>query len=169
MNDNPNDKGTGLLQRLKARGIKEPPLDLSSIYRVFASARWSPDEADTDDDAGQKPERAAVVQPERERELLLLDDAAAYLNVTDDQVSAFVADGTLDYINVGRGTKRPRYRFTKQDLDAFIDRRRQKEVECRSTKNRTPRSITSTSNTKVIGFTARRAAQLAGKPKPSKP
>ena len=96
MNDNPNDKGTGLLQRLKARGIKEPPLDLSSIYRVFASARWSPDEADTDDDAGQKPERAAVVQPERERELLLLDDAAAYLNVTADQVSAFVADGSLE-------------------------------------------------------------------------
>ena len=91
MNDNPNDKCSGLLQRLKERGIKEPPLDLSSIYRVIASARWSPDEADTDDDAGQKPERAAVVKPEREGELLLLDDAAAYLNVTDDQVSAFVA------------------------------------------------------------------------------
>ena len=69
-------------------------------------------------------------------ELLTLDQAAAYLNITDEQVAAFIADGTLDYINVGRGKKRPRYRFTKQDLDAFIERRRQREVQCLSTSTR---------------------------------
>ena len=36
-------------------------------------------------------------------------------------------------------------RFTKQDLDAFIERRRQKEVPCLSTSKRSRRSITSTS------------------------
>ena len=75
--------------------------------------------------------------PDSDTALLTLDQAAAYLNITDDQVAAFVADGTLDYINVGRGKKRPRYRFTKQDLDAFIERRRQKEVPCLSTRSRT--------------------------------
>ncbi len=40
--------------------------------------------------------------------LLTLREAAAYLNITDEQVAAFVADGALDYINVGRGNKRPR-------------------------------------------------------------
>jgi excisionase family DNA binding protein len=102
-------------------------------------------------------------------ELLTVDQAAAYLGITDDQVAAFVRDGSLDYINVGRGTKRPRIRFTKPDLDGFIDRRRQKEVVCLSTKRKTRRSITSTSNSVVVGFVDRRNAQRAAKPKPSKP
>jgi excisionase family DNA binding protein len=100
--------------------------------------------------------------------LLMIGQAAAYLGITEDQVAAFVQDGELDYINVGRGKKRARYRFTIPDLDAFIERRRRREVLCRSSESRTPRIITSTSSTKVIGFTALRAAQLAGKPKPSK-
>jgi excisionase family DNA binding protein len=36
-------------------------------------------------------------------ELLTIDQAASYLGITDDQTAAFVADGALDYINVGRG------------------------------------------------------------------
>ncbi len=102
-------------------------------------------------ESGEDAERVEPVKrrkadiPDSDTALLTLDQAAAYLNITDDQVAAFVADGTLDYINVGRGKKRPRYRFTKQDLDAFIERRRQKEVACLSTSKRSPRSTTSTS------------------------
>ena len=110
-----------------------------------------------------------MVQPERERELLLLDDAAAYLNVTADQVAAFVQDGELDYINVGRGIKRPRYRFTKQDLEEFIERRRQREVQCLSTNQPKSPFYHFDFQIGVIGFTALRTAQLARKPKPSKP
>jgi excisionase family DNA binding protein len=101
--------------------------------------------------------------------LLTRNQAAAYLNITDEQMAAFIKDGTLDYINVGRGTKRPRYRIAKQDLDAFIERRRQKEVQCLSTSKRSPRSTTMPSKSVVVGFTALRNAQLARKPKPSKP
>ena len=55
-------------------------------------------------------EDAEPVEPANSDDgLLTLDQAAAYLNITDEQVAAFIADGTLDYINVGRGNKRPRY------------------------------------------------------------
>ena len=67
-------------------------------------------------------------------ELLTIDQAAAYLDITDDQVAAFVQDGELSYINMGRGKKRARYRFTIPDLQAFIEHRRRREVFCRSTK-----------------------------------
>lgn len=43
----------------------------------------------------------------------LLDpkEAAARLNITEEQVRAFARDGDLKFINMGRGAKRPRYRF----------------------------------------------------------
>jgi excisionase family DNA binding protein len=112
-----------------------------------------------------KPEPVKPTTPTVE--LLTLHYAAGYLNVTTDQVLAFIADGSLDYINVGRGKKRRRYRFSKQDLDAFIEHRRQREaVPCRSTKS--VASTNSISGSRVIGFSALRAAQLAKKQKPSK-
>lgn len=101
-------------------------------------------------------------------ELLTLDQAATYLNITADQVAAFVQDGALDYINLGRGKKKRRIRFTKQDLDAFIEHRRQREVQCLSTGPSSRRSTPSTSGTVVSDFLGLRAAQLARKPKPSK-
>jgi hypothetical protein len=101
--------------------------------------------------------------------LLLIDQAAAYLGTTSDQVAAFVADGELSYINLGRGKKRARYRFTVPDLQEFIERRRRREVLCQSTSPKSRRTTSSTSRSEVIGFMAARAAQLAGKPKPSKP
>ena len=77
-------------------------------------------------------------------------------------------ESELRYIDVGRGgKKRPRIRPDIADLDDFIERR--KRTLCLSTNARTPRSTISTSSSKVIGFTARRSAQLAGKPKRSKP
>jgi hypothetical protein len=101
-------------------------------------------------------------------ELLLIDQAAAYLGTTSDQVAAFVQGGELSYINLGRGKKRARYRFTIPDLQEFIERRRRREVLCRSTSPKSHRTTTSTSRSEVIGFMAARAAQLAGKPKPTK-
>ena len=99
--------------------------------------------------------------------LLTIDQAAAYLGITEDQVAGFVQDGELSYINVGRGKKRARYRFTIPDLQAFIEHRRRREVSCRSTNPKGHRITTSTFRSEVIGFMAARAAQLAGKPKPS--
>jgi excisionase family DNA binding protein len=100
--------------------------------------------------------------------LLMIGQAAAYLGITDDQVAAFVQDGELGYINLGRGKKRARYRFTIPDLQDFIERRRRREVLCRSTSPKGHRTTTSTSRPEVIGFMAARAAQLGKKPKPTK-
>ena len=100
--------------------------------------------------------------------LLVIGQAAAYLGITDDQVAAFVQDGELSYINVGRGKKRARYRFTIPDLQAFIEHRRRREVFCQSTSPKSRRTTTSTARSEVIGFMAARAAQLGKKPKPSK-
>ncbi|WP_456628956.1 helix-turn-helix domain-containing protein [Bradyrhizobium sp. URHC0002] len=97
---------------------------------------------------------------------LSINDAAQYLGITSDQVRAFIDDGELKYINVGRGKKRPRIRLTKADLDEFIERRTQRESpSCPSTNQRSQRRTTgSTSKSEADGFMARRAAQLAKKP-----
>ena len=100
--------------------------------------------------------------------LLVIGQAAAYLGITEDQVAGFVQDGELSYINVGRGKKRARYRFTIPDLQAFIEHRRRREVLCRSTSPKGHRSTTSTSRPEVIGFMAARVAQLGKRPKPTK-
>ena len=155
-----SDKTT-LLQRLRAQGAP-PTRDMSYIDRVcdrmIAAAANSA--------LTQKLDVAP--KPKREAKLLTLDDAAQHLNVTSDQVTAFVQDGELRYINVGRGKKRPRMRFTVADLDEFIEARRRRDVACQSTRNPTHRSTTSTSKSEVIGFTALRAARLAGTRKNSK-
>jgi hypothetical protein len=120
--------------------------------------------------AKPKPaETGEIEPPARQDGLFTMREAAAHLNVTDEQLAGFLGDGALSYINVGRGKLRPRIRFTKQDLDAFIEQRRQREASCPSTRGRTARSITTTSSSKVIGFAARRNELLAKKRKPSKP
>src|SRR5205823_2559582 len=99
----------------------------------------------------------------------LLDgkEAAKRLNITEDQLAALVQDGELSYINVGRGKKRPRRRYTQRDLEELIERRRRREA-CLSGSPRTHRSTDTTSGSAVVGFTALRNAQLAKKPRPSK-
>jgi hypothetical protein len=99
---------------------------------------------------------------------LSLEDGARYLDITPDQFRAFVKDGEIDYINVGRGKKRPRMRFTIEDLNDFIERRKRRDTACLSTGKSTRHSTISTSSSNVVGFSARRAAQLARKPKSSK-
>ena len=54
-------------------------------------------------------------------------EAAERLHTSVEQLTAFVRDGELKYINLGRGKKRPRRMFTDEDLDEFIERRTRKE------------------------------------------
>src|SRR4051812_16428507 len=100
--------------------------------------------------------------------LMNRETAAEWLCISEDQVAELAHRGELRYINVGRGQKRARMRFTEEDLEEFVARRRRREV-CLSTSPKSHRITISTSRSEVIGFTAVRAAQLAGKPKPTKP
>ena len=114
---------------------------------------------------------ASAIKPNRSRKptlggLLPPSQAADRLNVTVEQLFAFVRDGELRYVNVGRGSKRPRYAFTDADIQELIDKRKTREVPCPCTSPKSPRRISgTTSRSLVVGFTARRAQQLAAKRK----
>ena len=96
--------------------------------------------------------------------LLMPREAAERLGITVEQLSAFVHDGELHYVNVGRGSKRPRYRFTEADINELIEKRKELGKKCQSTDPKSPRRTSgSTSKSLVVGFTARRAAQIAAK------
>jgi len=90
-------------------------------------------------------------------------EQAARLKITVEQLAALTADGEIGYINVGRGKKRPRRRYTPEDEQEFLDRRRRREV-CLSTSISAPRNTNSISKSKVIGFMAQRNARRAKKP-----
>src|SRR6516165_10209248 len=68
---------------------------------------------------------------------------------------------------VKHGTKRLRRMFADADLDEFITNQTRKDVPCPSTRTETVarRISTTTSKCEVIGFTARRNARRAAKPK----
>jgi excisionase family DNA binding protein len=102
--------------------------------------------------------------------LLTLAEAAARLHVTAEKVRTYVRDGELQYINVGHGRKRPRYRFSDTDIDELIEKRKQRDIPPCQFSNPKSRatSIGTTSKSQVIGFTAQRNARLAKKPKNSK-
>src|SRR6266581_8213548 len=94
-------------------------------------------------------------------------EAAARLQISAKQLRAFVRSGELRYVNVGRGSKKPRIRFTDADLTEFIAARTQRNnPPCPSTNLRTRRTTFMTSSSEVIGFQARRNARAAEKPKP---
>ena len=94
-----------------------------------------------------------------------LKQAARKLGISEDQTRGLIEDGELQFINLGRGKKRPRMRFTEADLDELIERRRRKITPCLSTNRRNHRIGNSTSKPEVIGFMARRNAQIAKTPK----
>ena len=93
--------------------------------------------------------------------------AAERLGVSVKTLQGYVSDGELRYISVGRGAKKVRRKFTDEDIDDFIERRAQRDMPCRSTGTGTARSTTTTSSSKVIGFTALRDARASEKLKPS--
>jgi len=94
-------------------------------------------------------------------------EAAAKLGCSIKTLNGHVASGALRYVVIGHGTKRPRIRFTDADLDEFIANQTRKDVACPPTSPKTVarRISTTTSKCEVIGFTARRNARRAAKPK----
>jgi len=89
--------------------------------------------------------------------------AACRLGISTKTLKGHVDDGELRYINVGRGKKKTRRMFTGSDLDEFIERRGRRDVPCQSTNIKKVRSTTSTSSSKVIGFTDLRDARTREK------
>jgi excisionase family DNA binding protein len=90
--------------------------------------------------------------------------AAAELQVTVRQVRGLVHDGELRYINVGRGSKKPRMRFADDDLAEFKERRRRREA-CLSGATKNHPTINTRSPSEVIGFAARHKQRTAAKRK----
>jgi hypothetical protein len=94
-------------------------------------------------------------------------EAARKLRCSVKTLNAHVAAGALRYVDIGRGRKRARKMFTDSDLNEFIANQSRKDVPCPSTRTETVvrRISISTSKCEVIGFTARRNARRAAKPK----
>jgi hypothetical protein len=94
-------------------------------------------------------------------------EAAAKLGCSIKTLNGHVARGDLRYVDVGLGKKRVRRMFTDADLNEFITAQTRKDVACPPTSPKTVarRTSISTSKCEVIGFTARRNARRAAKPK----
>src|SRR5271165_2204110 len=103
------------------------------------------------------------------RDLMDSKEAARRLSITEEQLGALVQDGEISYINVGRGKKRPRRRYTEEDLAEFLERRRRREASCQYTRTSGPRSTLTTSSSTVVGFMAQRNARTGKTPSDAKP
>ena len=100
-------------------------------------------------------------------ELRTPQEAAAKLRCSVKTLRMHVRSGALKYVNIGRGTKRPRYRFADADLADFIlNQTRRNAHPCLSTGQRARRSTSSISCGEVIAFTALQSERAAAKPKP---
>lgn len=97
--------------------------------------------------------------------LLTPAEAAAKLRCSIKTLKGHIATGAVRYVIIGHGSKRPRKMFTDSDLDEFIAAQTRKDFPCPSTAPAKRLIGISTSNTEVIGFTARRNARLGVKPK----
>ncbi|WP_371748354.1 helix-turn-helix domain-containing protein [Bradyrhizobium sp. CCBAU 53338] len=94
-------------------------------------------------------------------------DAARYLGVSVKTLLAFVRDGELKYIHLGRGRKKIRRGFDLQDIEEFKQSRTRRDMPCQFTGTTSAASTISTSRSKVIGFTARRELRMSEKRRPS--
>jgi hypothetical protein len=97
--------------------------------------------------------------------LLTAAQAAAKLNCSIKTLLAHVDAGELKYVTIGRGTKRPRKKFTVGDLDEFIANQTRKDSPCLSTASPGRRSGTTISSTKVTAFSDLQRKRLDAKPK----
>jgi Helix-turn-helix domain len=94
------------------------------------------------------------------------EQAADFLQCSPKQVHAHAKSGELRYVDIGRGSKRPRRRFMDTDLIDFAERRTRREAPtCLSTNLKAHRITTSTSKCEVVDFSALRSAVIAGKQK----
>ncbi|MAU19183.1 MAG: DNA-binding protein [Martelella sp.] len=97
--------------------------------------------------------------------LLTADQAASYLNISKKQLAHLTQAGSLRWINIGLGEKRPTRRYTRADLDEFIDARRR---ECQSTSDQARRHTLTTSSSGVVDFRGKLAQLRSGKQSASK-
>ena len=100
--------------------------------------------------------------------LLKPQEVAQRLGCTVKTLLGHVQDGSLRYVNVGRGEIRPRYMFAESDLAEFEEARRRRNgraMPCRSTGQKAVHSTNTTSSGEVIAFTALRNKQASAKPK----
>src|SRR5215831_14363000 len=92
-------------------------------------------------------------------------EVAARLRCSRKTLNEHVRLGTLRYVVVGCGSKRPRRMFTDADVKEFIERQTRRNMPCPSTSQKARRSTTTTSGGEVTAFTALRDERTAGKPK----
>src|SRR5262245_33870793 len=97
--------------------------------------------------------------------LLTTKEVAADLQCSRKTLLGHVKDGSLRYVNVGRGEVRPTYRFFSDDVAEFKLRRAKRDAPCRSISTKRRRSGISTSKCEIIAFTALRDAGTDGKPR----
>jgi excisionase family DNA binding protein len=97
--------------------------------------------------------------------LLTPSEAAIDLKCSIKTLLGYVKDGSIRYVNVGRGSVKRSYRFHPADLAEFKERRAQRDAPCQPTNPRRHRSGTSISSFGVIDLTALRAAGIAAKQK----
>ena len=86
-------------------------------------------------------------------DLLSPDQAAAKLDISTKTLREHVRAGEIAFIPTGRGEKRMRMKFDERDILEFIERRRKRL--CPSISQPKAHTTTTTSSSKVIGFTAR--------------
>ena len=119
--------------------------------------------AETCRDIGLRPARAPRERKPDPQGLLTFARAAARLGVSERTLRKLVDDGEVAYVDVGGGKKRRSMRFTPQDIEAFLAKRRGTACRSRSVAS----SGTTSSSIGVIDFAALRAARASAKPKSS--
>ena len=97
--------------------------------------------------------------------LLTAAEAALDLECDEEQLIAFIRDGELHYVNLGRGSKRPRYRLQKKMSPRSSSNAKREGANVGLIERRSRHTCSTTSKSVVGGFMARRAAQISGKPK----
>ena len=112
-----------------------------------------------------KPRRQRHPRERKPDDPMTMREAAARLGCSIKTLDGHIASGALRYVNIGHGSKRERKRITPADLNAFIEAQTRKDVPCPSSARSARRTGITTSNGEVIGFTARRNARRAVKPK----
>ena len=100
-----------------------------------------------DPDERERPERTVRNWPRPPDGLLTADEAAARLRCSVKTLNGYVASGSIRYVQIGHGCKRPRKMFTIPDLDDFVANQTRKDVAaCPSLRTPVRRSGVSTSS-----------------------
>lgn len=85
-------------------------------------------------------------------------EAAGALDIDTKTLRAHVRAGDIRYVLIGTGQKKQHRKYTRSDLEEFIESRR--EVPVLGTSRMSRGSGASTSSSQVIGFTELRARRL---------